>query len=154
MVWVIALVSIFFFKWATWIGEIIQFLLAVKKHNFLRTSPAEARNALIRMPAEMKRDGAGLKTQEEQRDKHRCPGIWSPSNTQGDQHMYTNKAQEWMNRLHMSLRQNFYTFTVRSGVRDWAVPILNRIHETHQAECYLSLSEYCIQLICDIWISH
>lgn len=35
--------------------------MAVRKHNFLRTSPAEAHNALIRMPAEMKRDGAGVK---------------------------------------------------------------------------------------------
>lgn len=31
-----------------------------------------------------------------------------------------------------------------------AEPILTLIHETHQVECYLSLSEYCIQLICDI----
>ena len=67
--------------------------MAVRKHNFLRTSPAEARNALIRMPAEMKRDGAaGVKTQEEQQDKHRCPRICSPSNTQEDQHMHANKA--------------------------------------------------------------
>lgn len=67
--------------------------MAVRKHNFLRTSPAEARNALIRMPAEMKRDGAGVKTLEEQQDKYRCPGICSPSNTQADQHMHGNKAQ-------------------------------------------------------------
>lgn len=42
--------------------EIIRFLLAVRIHNFLRTSPAEARKVLIRMPAEMIRDGAGGKT--------------------------------------------------------------------------------------------
>lgn len=71
--------------------EIIQFLLAVRKHNFQRTSPAEARNALIRMPAEMKRDGTGVKRQKEKQDQYRCPGICSPSEGHEDQHM--NKAQ-------------------------------------------------------------
>lgn len=151
----IALVSIFL-KWPTWIREIIQFLLAVRKHNFLRTSPAEARNALIRMPAEMKRDGASVKTLEELQDKYRCPGICSPSNTQANRHMRGNKAQSEWTVPCTQAPHRIYTasFTVRSGVSGCAGPILNRIHETHQAECYLPLSEYCIQLICDIWISH
>lgn len=79
----IALVSIFL-KWATRIREIIRFLLAVKKHNFLRTSPAEARNALIRMPAEMKRNGCRRETLKKRRDKCRCRGICSLSNTHED----------------------------------------------------------------------
>lgn len=45
-------------------------------------------------------------------------------------------------------------FPVRRGVRDWAVSIPSWIHETHQAQRYLLLSEYCMRLICDIWISH
>lgn len=117
----------------------------------MRTSPAEAHNALIRMPAEMKRDdGAAVKTQERQQDKHRCPGICSPSNTQGSTRGPTHAPikQRVSEQAAHELQTEFIHRV--SGVRDRAVPILNQIHETHRAECYLSLSEYCIQLICDI----
>ena len=58
-------------------GEIIRFLLAVKKHNFLRTSPCEAHNTMIRMPAEMRRNGAAEDAGEVGRMSTDAPG-WAP----------------------------------------------------------------------------
>lgn len=151
--WAIVLVSIFS-KWATWIREIIRFLLAVRKHNFLRTSPGEAHNALIRMPAEMKRNGAAVEAAGQAQMPWnllslKYTGEYKTTNTQA------NKAQsERTSSPRAPVRIYTASFTAGSGVRDRAGPILNRIHETHQVERYLPLSEYCIQLICDIWISH
>lgn len=123
--------------------------MAVKKHNFLRTSPAEARNTLIRMPAEMKRDGPGVETRAA--GQVQMPrNLLSLKYTSRPTHA-TNKAQsERAGRARAA--DTIYTagFTVRCGVRERAVSILKQIHETHQAVCYLLLSEYCIQLICDI----
>lgn len=128
--------------------------MAVRKHNFLRTSPAEAHNALIRMPAEMKRNGAAVKAQGEAAEQAQMPrnllslkytGEYKATNTQA------NKAESKRTSSPQA-PVRIYTagFTVRSGVRDRAGPILKRIHETHQTNRYLPLSEYCIQLICDI----
>lgn len=55
--------------------------MAVRKHNFLRTSPAEARNTLIRMPAEMKRDGGGVKRRERSRTSTDALGLLSLKHT-------------------------------------------------------------------------
>lgn len=122
----------------------MRFLLAVRKHNFLRTSPAEAHNALIRMPAEMKRDGADVKMREEQEDKHRCPGICSPSKTQVD--TCTNKA-EWMNRQHRLGTE----FILRVSQSD-LVSETERIHESRRA---LSLAKWILHSAGTwYWISH
>lgn len=54
--WVMALVSVFFLNGATWIEEIIGFLLAVRERNSC-VPHILTYSGLIRMPERMKRDG-------------------------------------------------------------------------------------------------
>lgn len=95
----------------------MRFLLAVRKHNFLRTSPAEARNALIRMPAEMKRDGAGVRHRRSSSTgtdalESALPQIHKRAN------MRNNKAKsEWTGCTQASDKIYTPSFTGRSGVR-------------------------------------